>query len=144
MANEVQSAAQQVANVVSKVKDYDITWTPTGGTAKALEYSGFTMPGRAEASTYNLVTNLRNIQQSGGDGAYNAFVVQVPVSLAAFKEWHDEYGKSGTLTIASLVNTSLSLTFNVTLSAIGDFTGAMDSISAIDLTFQMTGFATQA
>ena len=134
-------AAQQVENVVSKVKDYSITWTPKDGTAKELEYSGFTLPGRAEASTYNLVTNLRNIQESGGDGEYNAFVLQVPVSLASFKEWHDEYGKSGTLKIASTIDPELALTFNVTLSAIGDFSGAMDSINPVDITFQMTGFA---
>lgn len=134
-------AATKVENVVTKVKDYSLTWTPKDGTGKELEYSGFTMPGRAEASTYNLVTNLRNIQESGGDGAYNAFVVQVPVSLASYKEWHDEYGKSGTLKIQSTVDTSLSLTFNVTLSSIGDFTGSLDSINPVDISFQMTGWS---
>lgn len=135
-------AATEVSNVVSKVKDYSITWSPAQGTSRELEYSGFTLPGRAEASTYNLVTNLRNIQESGGNGEYNAFVVQVPVSLASFKAWHDEYGKSGTLKIQSTIDDSLALTFNVTLSAIGDFQGAMDSINPVDITFQMTGFAT--
>lgn len=117
------SAAQQVNNVISRVKDYDLTLTLEGGQAEVLEYSGFTMPGRAEASTYNLVTNLRNIQESAGDGAYNAFVVQVPVSLESYKAWHDKYGKSGTLTIASTLDSSLTLSFNVTVSAIGDFSG---------------------
>jgi hypothetical protein len=117
------SAAQQVENVISRVKDYDLTLTLDGGEAEVLEYSGFTMPGRAEASTYNLVTNLRNIQESAGDGAYNAFVVQVPVSLESYKKWHDNYGKTGTLKIASTVETSLALTFKVTVSAIGDFSG---------------------
>lgn len=117
------STAQEVANVISRVKDYDLILTLGEGTGVALEYSGFTMPGRAEASTYNLVTNLRNIQESAGDGAYNAFVVQVPVSLAAYREWHDKYGQSGTLEIKSTVDASLSLKFNVTVSAIGDFSG---------------------
>lgn len=138
MAGELQSQATEIQNVVSRVKDYDIIWTPEGGTAEALEYSGFTMPGRAEATSYNLPTNLRNIQESAGDGAYNAFVVQVPVSLAKYKAWHDQYGKTGTIEIKSIVDASLTLTFNVTLSAIGDFTGAMDAINAIDITFQMT------
>lgn len=138
------SAAQQVENVISRVKDYDLTLTLDGGQAEVLEYSGFTMPGRAEASTYNLVTNLRNIQESAGDGAYNAFVVQVPVSLESYKAWHDKYGKTGTLKIASTVETSLALTFKVTVSAIGDFSGAMDSINPIDITLQMTGFAEEA
>ena len=133
------SSATQVQNVISRVKDYDLTLT-LDGTSKVLEYSGFTMPGRAEATTYNLVTNLRNIQESAGDGAYNAFVVQVPVSLASYKEWHDLYGKSVTLTIASTVEPTLTLTFKVSLSSIGDFTGALDSISPIDITLQMTGF----
>jgi hypothetical protein len=144
MAEIQQSAATQVANVITKVKEYDIVWTPKDGEAKTLEYAGFTLPGRAEASTYNLPTNLRNIQESAGDGAYNAFVLQVPVSLAAYKDWHGQYGKSGTLRITSLVDSSLTLGFNVTLSAIGDFTGAMDAINAVDITFQMTGFVEEA
>ena len=134
-------AAQQVDNVVTKVKDYSLTWAPKDGTSRELEYSGFTLPGRAEASTYNLVTNLRNIQESGGDGAYNAFVVQVPVSLASYKAWHEEYGKSGTLKIQSTIDTELSLTFNVTLSSIGDYSGSFDSINPVDISFQMTSFA---
>lgn len=138
MPEEIVSQATEVANVVSKVKDYDIIWTPVGGTARALEYAGFTLPGRAEATTYNLPTNLRNIQESAGDGAYNAFVVQVPVSFASYREWHDQYGKSGTIKIQSIVDSTLNITFNVTLSAIGDFTGALESINAIDITFQMT------
>lgn len=140
MPEEIVSQATEVANVVSKVKDYDIIWTPVGGTARALEYAGFTLPGRAEATTYNLPTNLRNIQESAGDGAYNAFVVQVPVSFASYREWHDQYGKSGTIKIQSIVDSTLNITFNVTLSAIGDFQGALESINAIDITFQMTSF----
>jgi hypothetical protein len=135
----MSSAATKIENVISRVKDYDLTLT-LGETSKVLEYIGFTMPGRAEATTYNLVTNLRNIQESAGDGAYNAFVVQVPVSLASYKEWHDLYGQTGTLTIASTVTPALTLTFEVTLSSIGDFSGALDSISPIDITLQMTGF----
>lgn len=140
---EKKSQAVEVANVVSKVKDYDVIWTPKNGEARALEYSGFTLPGRAEATTYNLPTNLRNIQESAGDGAYNAFVVQVPVSFASYREWHNQYGKSGTIEIVSIEDPELNISFNVTLSAIGDFTGALDSINAIDITFQMTGFASE-
>jgi hypothetical protein len=140
MAEEIKSQATEVANVVSKVKDYDIFWTPVGGEARALEYAGFTLPGRAEATTYNLPTNLRNIQESAGDGAYNAFVVQVPLSFASYREWHNQYGKSGTIKIVSLITPELNITLNVTLSAIGDFTGALESINAIDITFQMTSF----
>ena len=138
------SAAQIVENVVSKVKDYDLTLKLGDGQARALEYSEFTLPGRAEATTYNLVTNLRNIQESAGDGEYNAFVVKVPLSLASYKQWHDLYGESGTLTLASTVNPELALTFNVTLSAIGDFTGSIDAINPIDITLQMTGFVEEA
>lgn len=58
------SAATQVENVVSKVKDYDVTFTPTGGEAMVLEYTSWMLPGRSEASTYNLITNLRNIEES--------------------------------------------------------------------------------
>lgn len=138
------SAAQIVENVVSKVKDYDLTLKLGEGEGRALEYSEFTVPGRAEATTYNLVTNLRNIQESAGDGEYNAFVVKVPVSLASYREWHNLYGQSGTLKLASTVNPELSITFNVTLSAIGDFTGAIDAINPIDITLQMTGFSDEA
>lgn len=140
MAEEIKSQATEVANVVSKVKDYDIFWTPQGGEARALEYAGFTLPGRAEATTYNLPTNLRNIQESAGDGAYNAFVVQVPVSFASYRKWHDEYGKSGTIKIQSIVEPELNITLKVTLSAIGDFAANLDSITAIDITFQLTSF----
>lgn len=58
------SQAEQVANVVSKIKEYDVTFTPEGGEAMVLEYTSWMLPGKSEASSYNLVTNLRNIEES--------------------------------------------------------------------------------
>lgn len=123
MSNATQtSQAVQVENVISKAKDYDITFTPTGGTAKVLEYTQWMLPGKSEASSYNLVTNLRNIEESAGDGTFNTLTIGVPVSIAAYKEWLDLYDVAGTLTIASIVDATLSITFNVRVNTIGDFT----------------------
>lgn len=135
------SQAEQVANVISKPKDYDITWTPTGGTAKVLEYSQWMLPGKSEAASYNLITNLRNIEESAGDGTFNTLTIQVPVSITSYKEWLDDYDKAGTLTIASTVDQTLTITFNVRVNTIGDFTGAMESINAIDIGFKVISIA---
>lgn len=135
------SNAVQVENVISKAKDYDITWTPTGGEAKALEYTQWMLPGKSEASSYNLVTNLRNIEESAGDGTFNTLTIGVPVSIAAYKEWLDNYDKDGTLKIASVVDDQLAITFNVRINTIGDFTGALDSINAVDIGFKVLSIA---
>lgn len=58
----MSSAATQVANTISKPKDYDVFFNNV-----ALEYTSWMLPGRSEASTYNLITNLRNIEESAGD-----------------------------------------------------------------------------
>lgn len=134
------SSATQVPNVISKTKDYDVTVSISGSAAEALEYAGITLPGRGEASTYNLITNLRNIQESAGDGEYNALVVQVPMSLATYKTWHDRYDLSGQVTFASTEDASLSLGFNVRVAGIGDWEGAFDAINPIDITFNMLSF----
>lgn len=131
------SNAVQVENVISKAKDYDLTWTPTGGEAKVLEYTQWMLPGKSEASSYNLLTNLRNIEESAGDGTFNTLTVGVPVSIAAYKEWLNDYDKDGTLKIASTVDPELSITFNVRINTIGDFTGALDSINAVDIGFKV-------
>ena len=131
------SNAVQVENVISKAKDYDLTWTPTGGEAKVLEYTQWMLPGKSEASSYNLLTNLRNIEESAGDGTFNTLTVGVPVSIAAYKEWLNDYDKDGTLKIASTVDTDLSITFNVRINTIGDFQGSLDSINAVDVGFKV-------
>ena len=134
------SAAQIVPNVISKTKDYDVKVAINGGEQKALEYAGITLPGRGEASTYNLITNLRNIQESAGDGEYNALVVQVPMSLATYKEWHDNYDLSGQVIFQSTIDTTLSAGFNVRVAGLGDWEDAFDAINPIDLTFNMISF----
>lgn len=131
------SNAVQVENVISKAKDYDLTWTPTGGEAKVLEYTQWMLPGKSEASSYNLLTNLRNIEESAGDGTFNTLTVGVPVSIAAYKEWLNDYDKDGTLKIASTVDPDLSITFNVRINTIGDFQGSLDSINAVDVGFKV-------
>lgn len=135
------SNAVQVENVISKAKDYDLTWTPTGGEAKVLEYTQWMLPGKSEASSYNLLTNLRNIEESAGDGTFNTLTVGVPVSIAAYKEWLNDYDKDGTLKIASTVDPELSITFNVRINTIGDFTGSLDSINAVDVGFKVQSIA---
>ena len=135
------SNAVQVENVVSKIKDYDVTFTPTGGEAMVLEYTSWMLPGRSEASSYNLVTNLRNIEESAGDGTVNTLTIGVPMSIAQYKKWMDLYDKAGTLTIASIETPELSITFNVRLNTIGDFQGAMDSISSCDIGFKVLQIA---
>lgn len=134
------SAATQVQNVISKTKDYDVYVSVNGGTSEALEYAGITLPGRGEASTYNLITNLRNIQESAGDGEYNALVVQVPMSLANYKEWHGNYDLSGQIIFKSTIDPTLSAGFNVRVAGLGDWEGAFDAINPIDLTFNMLSF----
>ena len=139
------SSATKVTNVISKAKDYDITWTPDGGSAQVLEYTQWMLPGKSEASSYNLITNLRNIEQSAGDGSFNTLTISVPVSLSSYQNWINDYDKAGTLTIASTVDTSLSITFSVRVNSIGDFTGALDSINAVDIGFKVIqiGIATE-
>lgn len=137
MAEDIKSSAVQVENVISKAKDYDITWTPTGGEARVLEYTQWMLPGRSEASSYNLITNLRNIEESAGDGTFNTLTIGVPVSIAAYKEWLNDYDKEGTLKIASIVDSSLAITFKVRINTIGDFTGALESINAVDIGFKV-------
>lgn len=133
------SNAVQVENVVSKIKDYDVTFTPTGGEAMVLEYTSWMLPGRSEASSYNLITNLRNIEESAGDGTVNTLTVGVPMSIAQYKIWMDLYDKAGTLEIASTIEgqENLAITFNVRLNTIGDFQGQMDSISSCDIGFKV-------
>lgn len=133
----MSSQAVQVENVISKVKDYDITWTPTGGTAQVLEYTQWMLPGKSEATSYNLITNLRNIEESAGDGSFNTLNVGVPLSIASYKEWLNNYDKAGTLKIASTVDETLAITFNVRINTIGDFTGALDAINAVDIGFKV-------
>lgn len=133
----MSSQAVQVENVISKAKDYDITWTPQNGTAKVLEYTQWMLPGRSEASSYNLITNLRNIEESAGDGTFNTLTIGVPLSIASYKEWLADYDKAGTLEIASVLDPELSITFPVRINTIGDFTGALDSINAVDIGFKV-------
>ena len=135
------SQAAQIENVISKIKEYDVTFTPTDGEAMVLEYTSWMLPGRSEASSYNLVTNLRNIEESAGDGTTNTLTIGVPMSIAQYKKWMGLYDKAGTLKIASLVNTELSITFEVRLNTIGDFQGNLDSISACDIGFKVIGIA---
>lgn len=131
------SNAVQVENVVSKVKDYDVTFTPTDGEAMVLEYTSWMLPGKSEASSYNLITNLRNIEESAGDGTFNTLTVGVPISIATYKKWLDLYDKAGTLKIASIVDPELEITFNVRVNTIGDFNGDLSSINAVDLGFKV-------
>lgn len=135
------SNAVQVENVVSKVKDYDVTFTPTDGEAMVLEYTSWMLPGKSEASSYNLITNLRNIEESAGDGTFNTLTVGVPISIATYKKWLDLYDKAGTLKIASIVEPELSITFNVRVNTIGDFNGDLSSINAVDLGFKVLSIA---
>lgn len=135
------SNAVQVENVISKIKEYDVTFTPTDGEAMVLEYTSWMLPGKSEASSYNLVTNLRNIEESAGDGTFNTLNVGVPMSIVQYKKWLDLYDKAGTLKIASLINTDLSITFNVRINTIGDFQGQMDSISSADIGFKILSIA---
>lgn len=120
MADNV-SKATQVENIISKIKEYDVVFTPEGGEAMALEYTSWMLPGRSEASSYNLVTNLRNIEESAGDGTFNTLTVGVPMSMAQYKKWIDLYDKAGTLSITSLVDATLGITFNVRLNTIRRF-----------------------
>lgn len=117
------SNAVQVENVISKCKDYDVTWTPTDGEPQVLEYTQWMLPGKSEASSYNLITNLRNIEESAGDGQFNTLTISVPISLAKYKEWLGFYDKAGTLKIASVVDTELAITFNVRINTIRRFYG---------------------
>jgi hypothetical protein len=135
------SNAVQVENVVSKVKDYDVTWTPTDGEPQVLEYTQWMLPGKSEASSYNLITNLRNIEESAGDGTFNTLTISVPISIAKYKEWLDFYDKAGTLKIASIVDPELAITFNVRVNTIGDFTGSLDSINSVDVGFKVLSLA---
>ena len=136
------SSATKVTNVISKAKDYDITWAPDGGSAKVLQYTQWMLPGKSEASSYNLITNLRNIEQSAGDGSFNTLTISVPVSLSSYQDWINDYDKAGTLTIASTVDTSLTITFTVRVNTIGDFTGALDSINSVDIGFKVIQIGT--
>ena len=133
------SSATKVTNVVSKIKEYDVTFTPQGGEAMVLEYTSWMLPGKSEASSYNLITNLRNIEQSAGDGSFNTLTVGVPISIAQYKKWLGLYDKAGTLTIASTVEgaTDCSITFNVRINTIGDFNGDLSSINAVDIGFKV-------
>jgi hypothetical protein len=126
------SAAVQVENVISKAKDYDVTFDGT-----ALEYSSWMLPGKSEASSYNLITNLRNIEESAGDGTFNTLTISVPCSIASYKDWLDKYDTAGVLKIASIEEPELSISFNVRVNTIGDFNGALDSINAIDIGFKV-------
>lgn len=132
MSEENKSAAVQVENVVSKAKEYDVIWN-----GKALEYTQWMLPGKSEASSYNLLTNLRNIEESAGDGTFNTLTVSVPVSIAAYKAWLADYDKAGTLEIKSIVDPTLGIKFSVRVNTIGDFTGALDSINAVDIGFKV-------
>lgn len=132
MPDENKSAAVQVENVISKAKDYDVTWDGT-----ALEYTQWMLPGKSEASSYNLVTNLRNIEESAGDGTFNTLTISVPVSIAAYKQWLNQYDKAGVLKIASIVDPTLAISFNARINTIGDFTGALDSINSVDIGFKV-------
>ena len=133
------SSATKVTNVVSKIKEYDVTFTPQGGEAMVLEYTSWMLPGKSEASSYNLITNLRNIEQSAGDGSFNTLTVGVPISIVQYKTWLGLYDKAGTLTIASTVEgaTDCSITFNVRINTIGDFNGDLSSINAVDIGFKV-------
>lgn len=134
------SAASQVENVISRVKDYDVLVGLSGATPEAIEFAGVTLPGRSEAGTYNLITNLRNIQESDGAGEYNALVIQVPMSIAEYKKWHQNYDLSGQVIFQSTIDSTLSAGFNVRVAGLGDWEGAFDAINPIDLTFNMISF----
>lgn len=138
------SKATEIQNVVSKIKDYDVTFTPEGGEAMVLEYTSWMLPGRSEASSYNLVTNLRNIEESSGDGTINTLNVGVPMSIAQYRKWMELYDKKGTLKIQSTISENISITFNVRLNTIGDFAGAMDSISSCDIGFKVLSIAPES
>lgn len=130
----MSSAAVQVENTISKVKDYDVFFDNT-----ALEYTSWMLPGRSEASTYNLITNLRNIEESAGDGTMNTLTIGVPCSIATYKEWQAKYDTAGVLKIASTLEgqENLKISFNVRLASIGDFNGDLSSINPIDLGFKV-------
>lgn len=134
---DIVSNATEVENVISKIKEYDVVFTPQGGQAMTLEYTSWMLPGRSEASSYNLVTNLRNIEESAGDGTFNTLTVGVPMSMAQYKTWIGLYDKAGTLSITSLVDATLGITFEVRCNNIGDFQGSMDSISSCDIGFKV-------
>lgn len=128
------SAATPITNVISKAKDYDVTFDGT-----VLEYTSWMLPGKSEASSYNLITNLRNIEESAGDGTFNTLTVTVPCSISSYKSWMDKYDQAGTLSITSIEEPTLTISFNVRVNTIGDFTGALDSINAIDIGFKVLG-----
>lgn len=128
------SAATPVANVISKAKDYDVTFD-----GQTLEYASWMLPGKSEASSYNLITNLRNIEESAGDGTFNTLTVTVPCSIASYKSWVEKYDQQGVLTISSTEGEGLEISFDVRVNTIGDFTGALDSINAIDIGFKVLG-----
>ena len=134
------SQATQVKNVVSKVKDYDVLVSISGSPLSGIEYAGITLPGRATASTYNLITNLRNIQESAGDGEYNALTVQVPMSIAEYKTWHNNYDLSGQIVFRSTLDNTLSAGFNVRVAGLNDWEGAFDAINPMELTFNVLSF----
>lgn len=137
----MSSQAVQVENVVKKAKDYDVFFNDV-----ALEYTSWMLPGRSEASTYNLITNLRNIEESAGDGTLNTLTIGVPCSIAGYKEWQSKYDTAGVLKIASTIEgqEALQISFNVRLSSIGDFTGDLSSINAIDLGFKVLSIVEDA
>lgn len=141
----MSSSATKIQNVISKAKDYDLTLALEGGESKVLEYTSWMLPGKSEASSYNLITNLRNIEQSAGDGSFNTLTISVPVSIATYQEWLNAYDKAGTLTIASTVEgaTNCSITFRVRVNTIGDFTGALDSINSVDIGFKVLGIGAE-
>lgn len=131
------SAASEIPNVISRVKDYDVLVGLSGATPEAIEYAGLTLPGRSEAGTYNLITNLRNIQESDGAGEYNALVIQIPMSIAEYKKWHANYDVSGQVIFKSTIDSTLSAGFNCRVAGIGDFDGSFDSTNPIDITFNI-------
>ena len=136
----MSSQATQVSNVISKTKDYDVFVGLSGATPAAIEYTSITLPGRAEASTYNLITNLRNIQESAGNGEYNALVFGIPMSLAEYKKWHEAYDLSGQVIFKSTIDDTLSAGFNCRVAGIGDWDGQFDAINPIDITMNVISF----
>lgn len=129
------SSATELTNTISKVKDYDVFFNDT-----ALEYTSWMLPGKSEASSYNLITNLRNIEESAGDGTFNTLTISVPCSIASYRQWISKYDTTGTLKIQGIGDlSSLSITFDVRVNTIGDFTGNLDSISAIEIGFKVLG-----
>lgn len=134
--------ATQLPNVISKAKDYDVSFNGT-----SLEFTSWMLPGKSEASSYNLITNLRNIEESAGDGTFNTLIITLPCSIASYKEWVGKYDTTGTLSISAIAadgetgeqvtGGGPSISFDVRVNTIGDFTGAMDSINAIDIGFKV-------